>query len=111
MWGTQESGAVELPGGPAAGRSETRKATSEANGEAGARDCHGERSVVRERVDGRQENSAGKSSGVEGKGGGREVYGVAGKPSGVGSEEEGRKAYGVAGNPEGERQGLGWGVE
>ena len=66
-WGTQGSGAGELPGDTATGRSKTRKATSVAADEAGAGGRHGARIGLRERVSDRREKPTGESSGVGGR--------------------------------------------
>ena len=86
------SGAGPLPGGTAAGRGNTWVVTYKAADEAGAGGRHRERPGERERVSGRQENSAGESSEV-------------------GNRERGREASGVAENSGGDREGVGGGVE
>ena len=82
----------ELPGGTAAGRSETRKATSAATDEAGSGGRHGARSGERERVAGRRENPAGESSGVGFREGGPKAYGVAENPGVIAREWEGESS-------------------
>ena len=108
---TEERGADGRPGGAAAGRDDTGKATSAAADKAGAGGRHGAKIEARERVAGRQENPAGESYGVGGGRKGREAYRVATKPSRVRVNGGGREAYGVAENPGGDRQGVGGGVE
>ena len=88
----QGSGAGPLPGGTAAGKSNTREVTSAGADEAGEGVRHGARPGVRERVAGRWENLSGESSDV-------------------GDREGGHEASGVAENPEGDRQGVGGGVK
>ena len=65
---SEGSGAEDDPGVAADGRGATATATS--TNKAGAGGRHGARSGERERVASRQENPAGESSGVGGKGGG-----------------------------------------
>ena len=82
-WDTHESGAGEQTGVVTAVGRKTGKATYAAADETGEGGCHGARHGVRDRAAVRQENLAGKSSGVGGKEGGCKAYGVAGEPSGV----------------------------
>ena len=63
---SEGSGAEDDPGVAADGRGATATSTNKA----GAGGRHGARSGERERVASRQENPAGESSGVGGKGGG-----------------------------------------
>ena len=98
-------------GSAAAGGGDTGDATSAAADEAGAESHHGARAASRERVTGRQENTAGDTYGVGGGGEDRKAYRVASEPSGVGGDGGVREAYGVAENPRGDRQGLGVGVQ
>ena len=81
------------------GRGATSDATSAAADKVGAGGRHGARPRVEDKVASRQENPAGKSSGVGGKGGSRETYRVASKPSGVSGEGGSCEAYGVVETP------------
>ena len=83
-----------------------QEGTSAAADKAVAGGQHEERPGVRERVSGRQEKLASRSSGVGGNEGGREAYGVAGKSSGVEGKEGGSNSYGVVENHGEDGQGV-----
>ena len=76
-WGAQDRGEGELHGDVMAVRGNTGKASSAAANKAGAWGRHGTRPANRGRSGGRQENQAGKSSGVQGNDRGRKASIVA----------------------------------
>ena len=84
--GSHGSREVPLPGVTAANRGDNREVTSVAADEAGELGRHGIRPGVRERVFGRQENLAGKFSGVVEREGIREASRVAENSRGLSRE-------------------------
>ena len=107
----QDSGAGGLPGYAAAGRGDTRKATSAAADKAGVGGRHGKRPGVRGRIAGQQETRLASPQEWGGNTGGHEASGVAHGYLGVGGEEGGHEASRVAENPGGDRQGVHGGVK
>ena len=93
------------------GRGDTRKASSAAANQAGARGRHGARLELRGMFEGRWDNPASKFSVLWGDDRVCEASGVANDFSGVGDKEGGHEASGVTENPRGSCQGVGEGVK